>query len=169
MPWGESADFDIFGGRVLEVHDPGADGRDARLGHDEGVAEAVVEPDGQVAGQLEVLALVVADGHPLGVVGEDVGGHEHRVVEQPDAHRLLTPFADFSLNWVIRRSSPKVATQFRIQVSSVCSVHVALHEQRAALRVEPGGEQEHRGPAGAAPRRSAASQGRVIAWRSTTQ
>ena len=33
--------------------------------------------------------LVVADGHLVGVVEEDVGGHEHRVVEQPDAHRLL--------------------------------------------------------------------------------
>ena len=28
-----------------------------------------------VAGQLEVLALVVADRHPLGVVEEDVGRH----------------------------------------------------------------------------------------------
>ena len=61
----------------------------ARLGDHERVAEAVVEPDGDVARELEVLALVVAHGDPLGVVGEDVGGHEHRVVEQPDAHRLL--------------------------------------------------------------------------------
>ena len=34
------------------------------LGHDERVAEAVVEADGDVAGELEVLALVVADRDP---------------------------------------------------------------------------------------------------------
>ena len=32
-------------------------------------------------------------------------------------------------------------------MSSVCSGHVALHEQRAPLGVEPGGEQEHHGAA----------------------
>ena len=52
-------------------------------------AEAVVEADRDVARELEVLALVVAHGDPVGVVGEDVGRHQHRVVEQPDAHRLL--------------------------------------------------------------------------------
>ena len=51
---------------------------DGRLGDHQGGTEAVVEPDGQLAGQLEVLALVVADRHPLGVVEEDVGGLEHR-------------------------------------------------------------------------------------------
>jgi hypothetical protein len=34
-----------------------------RLRHDERVAEAGVEPPSQVAGELEVLALVLADGH----------------------------------------------------------------------------------------------------------
>ena len=59
------------------------------FGHHERVAEAVVEADRDVAGELDVLALVVADGHLVGVVEEDVGGHQHRVVEQADAHRLL--------------------------------------------------------------------------------
>ena len=76
---------------LLQVHDPGRDRGDGRLGHDEGLAVAVVEPDGQVPGQLEVLALVVADRDPLGVVEEDVGRHEHRIGEQPGPHRLLVP------------------------------------------------------------------------------
>ena len=42
----------------------------------------VVEPDRDVARELDVLALVVADRDLVGVVEEDVGGHEHRVVEQ---------------------------------------------------------------------------------------
>ena len=56
-----------------------------------GVAVAVVEPDGEVAGQLEVLALVVADRDAVGVVEEDVGRLQHRVGEQPDPHPLLAP------------------------------------------------------------------------------
>ena len=68
MPCGESADFDIFAVGVLEVHDPGPDGRDGGLGDHEGVAEAVVEADRDVAGELEVLALVVAHRDPVGVV-----------------------------------------------------------------------------------------------------
>ena len=95
VPRGELTDLDILFVGVLEVHHPGPDGGDGRLGDDQGVAVAVVEPVGQLAGQLEVLALVVADGHPLGVVEQDVGGLEDRVGEQADPHRLLC-----------RRSSP---------------------------------------------------------------
>ena len=64
-------------------------GGNVAFGHDERVAERVVEADRDVAGELDVLALVVADGHLVGVVEEDVGGHQHRVVEQADGHRLL--------------------------------------------------------------------------------
>ena len=81
MPCGESTDFDIFRVGLLEVHDPGADRGDGVLGHDEGLAVAGVEPLGHVAGQLDVLALVVAHRHPVGVVEEDVGGLEGRVGE----------------------------------------------------------------------------------------
>ena len=66
-----------------------ADRGDGRLGHDEGLAVAVVEADGQVPGELEVLALVVAHRDPLGVVEQDVGRHEHGIGEQPGPHRLL--------------------------------------------------------------------------------
>ena len=56
--------------------------RDGGLGDDEGLAVAVVEAHGQLTGELEVLALVVADGHGVGVVEEDVGRHEDGVGEQ---------------------------------------------------------------------------------------
>ena len=75
------------------------------LGDDEGLAEAVVEPLGELPGELEVLALVVAHGHQVGVVQQDVRGHQDRVGEQPAADRPRCAAA-FSLNWVIRRSSP---------------------------------------------------------------
>ena len=45
-----------------------------RLGHDQRLAEAGVEALGDVAHQLDVLALVLADRHLVGAVGEHVGG-----------------------------------------------------------------------------------------------
>src|SRR5262249_11085911 len=51
----------------LEIHDAGADGRERRLGNDEGLPEARVETDRDVARELDVLALVVADGNLDGV------------------------------------------------------------------------------------------------------
>ena len=59
------------------------------LGDHERGAVPVVESGRDVTRELEVLTLVVADGHEVGVVGEDVGRHEHRVVEQ--ARRSPTP------------------------------------------------------------------------------
>ena len=50
--------------------------------HDERLAEAGVEALGEVAGELDVLLLVVADRHDIGLVEQDVGRHQHRVGEQ---------------------------------------------------------------------------------------
>ena len=81
-------------GAVAERHDAGRRAGDQRLGdREEGVAEAVVgdrfgevvvELDGDVAGQLEMLLLVLADRHMGGEIGEDVGGHQHRIVVEAD-------------------------------------------------------------------------------------
>ena len=82
---------DILRVGLLQVHDPRADLRDAVLGHDQhllAVAEAGVEAPGDVAHQLDVLALVLADGHLVRAVGEHVGGHQHRVEQQPGRDQL---------------------------------------------------------------------------------
>ena len=81
---------------------------DGRLGQPQRLAEAAVEALGDVAGELEVLALVVAHRNPVGVVEQDVGRLQHRVgeeVELTDSRPSL-----LSLNCVIRESSPNVAT-----------------------------------------------------------
>ena len=62
-------------------------------GSDERVAEALVEAGGDVAGDLDVLALVVADRHLVGVVEQDVGGHQRRVGEQAGGDELAGPLA----------------------------------------------------------------------------
>ena len=43
-----------------------------------------VEAAGEVAGELEVLALVLPHRHDVGVVDEDVGGLQHGIGEEPD-------------------------------------------------------------------------------------
>ena len=61
MPCSVPPVVDIFALGLLQVHDPRADLGDAVLGHDQGLAEALVEAAGDLAHQLDVLALVVAD------------------------------------------------------------------------------------------------------------
>ena len=56
--------------------------------HDERLAEARVEALRDVARELEVLALVVADRDDVGLVEEDVARHQHRVGEEPGRDEL---------------------------------------------------------------------------------
>ena len=60
----------------------------AALGNHEAFAEAGVEALGDVAHQLDVLALVVADRDLGGPVGEHVGGLEDRIEEEPRRDQL---------------------------------------------------------------------------------
>ena len=132
--------------RRLEVHDARADFGERRLRHHERLAVVVVEADRDVACQLHVLTLVVADGHLLGVVEEDVGDHQHRVVEQPDAHELLALGLLLELG-----HAPQLAERGRaVEHPGELGVrpHVALDEQQAAVRGEARGHQPEREPAG---------------------
>ena len=60
-----------------------------RLGQDEQVDVVIgVELDRDVAGQLDMLLLVLADRHVGRLVEQDVGGLEHGISEEPDRWRL---------------------------------------------------------------------------------
>ena len=50
--------------------------------------EALVEAAGDLAGQLDVLALVLADRNLVGLVGEHVRGLQHRIEEEPGGDQL---------------------------------------------------------------------------------
>ena len=167
MPRGESTDLDILRSGCWRSITRAPDRGDGRLGDGEGRAVAVVEPDGQLAGELEVLALVVADRDPLGVVEEDVGGHEHRVGEQP-APGPPPGRWPLSLNWVIRRSSPMVAVHSSSQASRGCSGTWLWTN-----RVQTSGSRPAASRLTAASRVRARSRpgsiSRVRAWRSTMQ
>ena len=75
--------------RLLQVHDPRADlGVDA-LRDLERLAEPRVEARGDVARELEVLPLVVADRDDVGLVEQDVAGHQHRIREERGRDELV--------------------------------------------------------------------------------
>ena len=67
---------------AIEAGDLGDFFFDAGFGEAEGFAEGVVEFGGDVAGDFDVLFLVLADGDEVTVVDEDVCGHEDGVGEQ---------------------------------------------------------------------------------------
>ena len=99
----------------------------------------VVEPLGDVAGDLQVLLLVLADRHDVGVVEQDVGRLEHRVGEEPvlggEPLLDLVLVADALLQPAHRRDGRQEPGQLgRLG-------HVGLDEQRGPLGVEPQGEQ----------------------------
>ncbi len=129
----------------LQVLDARADRRDRGLRDDEGVAEAVVEAAGDVAGELEVLGLVLADRDLVGVVQEDVGRHEDRVVEQAGADRLLLAALLLELGHPPELADGGDAVEDPGELGD--ERHVALHEEDAPLRVEAGGQEQHGQPA----------------------
>ena len=83
MPDGDDADLLIFAVGLCRSSDRPVTAR-CRLGHHERVTEAAVEAAGEIASQLEMLALVLADGHLVRLVEQDVGGLQHRIGEQAD-------------------------------------------------------------------------------------
>ena len=57
-------------------------------------AELGVPLPGDLAGQLEVLDLILAHRHQVRAIEQDVGRHQHRIVEQPgrDAFELAATY-----------------------------------------------------------------------------
>ena len=91
-----------------------------------------------------MLALVLADGHLVGAVGEHVGRHQDRVEEQPGRDQLalggrLVAELVHPLQLAERRDAGQQPAQLGVLL------HVALAEEDAAVRVEPGGDQDRRG------------------------
>ena len=144
-PASDSADLDIFPRRVLQVHDPGAaaGGSDGCTWDREGVAVPGVPALGQVTGELQVLALVIAHGDEVGVVEQDVGGHEGRVDEEANPGPKL--FATFGrlvlpLGHPVQLAHAGGALEQPGQFGVL--VDVALDEQDATRRVKPGRKQQ---------------------------
>ena len=116
----------------------------AELGHDQHLlarAEAAVEVLGHVAHQLDVLALVLPDGHLVGAVGEHIGSHQHGIEQQSGANHL--PLRLGLVAKLVHAFQPPEFGHAGEQPGQLgVLAHVALAEQDAALRIEAGGEQD---------------------------
>ena len=138
-----------FAAAVREAHHPGALAEDQGLGHLEqgqGLPIGPIRPEAgvdallsDVARQFEVLFLVFPHRHPIGVIEKDVGGHQHRVIEQPGRHigpllqRLLLEL-DHPLQPVEWRHAIEQPAEFAV------GAHLALHEHGGALRIDATGQ-----------------------------
>src|SRR6266550_1342799 len=69
-------------GGVLEIHDPGTYVRDGALGNGESGAEPGIETLGDTTDELDVLSLIIADRHRVGLIEQHIGSHQHRVGEE---------------------------------------------------------------------------------------
>ena len=136
-----------FGPWVVDVRDSGswkfmirADLRVAALGHLL-FAEPRVEPLRDVAHQLDVLALIVADRDVGSSVREHVGCHEHGVKNRPAGHQLALLFG---LLLELVHPVEIAVGRHRAQQPGQLGVlmDVGLPEEDAAVGVEPCCEQD---------------------------
>jgi hypothetical protein len=68
--------------RLGKISNSADRGQDVGLRNDERRAVAGVEAQREVTGELEMLALVLPHWHLIGLIQQDVGGHQHRISEQ---------------------------------------------------------------------------------------
>mmetsp|Transcript_35659 Transcript_35659/g.82939 ORF Transcript_35659/g.82939 Transcript_35659/m.82939 type:complete len:464 (-) Transcript_35659:83-1474(-) len=147
-----------LGGSVREAHDPRPLLDDHGLGLREDrtagkarrlgplfefvpLAVLVVEPPGDVPGELEVLALILPHRHPVCLVEQDVRGHEDGIGEETHAHSValfagLLLVLDHSLEPVHGSGAVEQPRQLRV------GRDVGLNEHFGFGGVDPGREVE---------------------------
>ena len=129
---------------VAQAHDARRLAHDHRLGQREelGIVLAI-ERAGDVARQLDVLLLVLADRHVGGAVRQDVGGLEHRVDVQA-GERLLAVLARLVLE--LGHAVEPAERRDAVEDPGELGVrrHVALHEDGGVLGIQPGGQEPGR-------------------------
>ena len=125
----------------MKIGDLGAGLRRHHLRNDERGAEAGVEAFGDVTSDLDVLTLILADRHVVGVVQQDVGRLEGRIGEEARRHEV-----GFALGGLVLELGH--TTEFSVRhgalhdPSELCVFgHVALHEHRRHVGIEADGEE----------------------------
>ena len=115
--------------------------RQQRLRLDEHVAEEVVEAPHDLARQLEVRHLILADRHELRVVHRDVGRLQQRIAEEPDRRQILV--LQLLLLLLVGRHAlePRHRHDHRQQQVQLGVLgHERLDEERALLGIEAGAD-----------------------------
>jgi len=96
----------------------------------------MIEPEGGIAGDLDVLALVVADRDLIGVVEQDVGGLQSGVGEEPAADEVLLAFGRLVLELCHPRQLAKTDGALHDPAQLVVLGHMALDEHSCDFWVE---------------------------------
>ena len=136
--------FDIFDVGFCRSITRAAGRRGDRLREHERLAETTVEPDRDVTGDLDVLALVVADGHLVGVVQQDVGGLQCRVGEQPARDEPAGALGGLLLELDHPRQLADADVALHQPRQLRVLDDVALHEHRGHVGVEADAEERRR-------------------------
>ena len=137
----DGSDFDIFAVPSRRGHDARRGGGDEGLGQGEQLdAEVGVELRRDVARQLEMLLLVLADGDVGRLIGEHVRGLEHRVGEQADA-RAFAVLAGLvlPLRHAVEPAHPRSAGEQPFELGMRGDAR--LVEQRRAVGVDARGNE----------------------------
>ena len=112
----------------------------AGAGHHEGFAVERIEALRDVARQFQVLRLVLAHRHDAGLVEQDIGGHQHRVLQQAVAHRFLLGGLGFVLRHALQPAHRRDAGEHPGQLG--VRRHRRLHHDGAGLGIDAGRQVE---------------------------
>ncbi len=146
-PLGVEARLAHLDRRVLEVVDLRRLLEDVRRRDGERLPEPAVEPLREVAGQLDVLALVLAHRDLVGLVEQDVRDLEDRVGEEADGGPVGALLGGLVLELRHPRGLAEAGEAVHHPAELGVLGHMALDEERAPLRVQAGREQlGHREP-----------------------
>ena len=96
----------------------------------------MIEPEGGIAGDLDVLALVVADRDLIGVVEQNVGGLQGGVAEEPAADEVLLAFGGLVLELCHPRQLAETDSALHDPAQLVVLGHMALDEHSCEVGVE---------------------------------
>src|SRR5579872_2955092 len=75
--------------RLIKAHHTSANRGQVRIRYDKRLAIQRIEASRDIASQFEMLRLVVADGDDGSLVQKNIGGHEHRILQDAVADGLL--------------------------------------------------------------------------------
>ena len=103
-------------------------------------AKIIIEFLGDVARQLQMLLLIVADRHMRRAIDQNVGGHQHRIVEQAD-RSVFAILAGLVLE--LRHAVQPADARHAVQHPGEFGVfrHLALVEDDVLLRIDAAGDE----------------------------
>lgn len=129
-----------FAGGILERFDAGGGFGDIDIRHFKGVGISGIELNGEVAAEFDMLFLVFADGDAIGVVEEDIGGHEDGIKQQACADEVCVAALRFILKLGHAFELAERAEAAEDPCEFIVADDVALGEQVAFGGIEAAGD-----------------------------